>query len=81
MFIRKALLTDIIVMIFIQNLLLDKKKRDLESILFLHQKRINCWGKKNKKNNEDNVMGNNKKLQNCCKMFRDIEMKIWNDGV
>lgn len=25
-------------------------------------------------------MGNNKKLQNCCKMFRDIEMKIWNDG-
>ena len=24
-------------------------------------------------------MGNNKKLQNCCKMFRDIEMKIWND--
>ena len=25
-------------------------------------------------------MGNNKKLQNCCKMFRAIEMKIWNDG-
>lgn len=25
-------------------------------------------------------MGSNKKLQNCCKMFRDIEMKIWNDG-
>ena len=25
-------------------------------------------------------MGINKKLQNCCKMFRDIEMKIWNDG-
>ena len=24
-------------------------------------------------------MGSNKKLQNCCKMFRDIEMKIWND--
>lgn len=25
-------------------------------------------------------MDNNKKLQNYCKMFRDIEMKIWNDG-
>ena len=24
-------------------------------------------------------MNNIKKLQNCCKMFRDIEMKIWND--
>ena len=24
-------------------------------------------------------MGNIKKLQNCCKMFRDIEMHIWND--
>ena len=25
-------------------------------------------------------MNNNKKLQNCCKIFRDIEMHIWNDG-
>lgn len=25
-------------------------------------------------------MGSNKKLQNCCKMFRNLEMKIWNDG-
>ena len=25
-------------------------------------------------------MNNIKKLQNCCKMFRDIEMKIWNGG-
>ena len=25
-------------------------------------------------------MNNIKKLQNCCKMFRDIEMHIWNDG-
>lgn len=24
-------------------------------------------------------MNNIKKLQNCCKMFRDIKMKIWND--
>ena len=24
-------------------------------------------------------MNNIKKLQNCCKIFRDIEMKIWND--
>ncbi len=25
-------------------------------------------------------MSSNKKLQNCCKMFRDLEMKIWDDG-
>ena len=65
-------------MIGIQNLLLDKKKRDFKNILFLYQKHIDCWGKRIK-NNGDNIMDNNKKLQNCCKMFRDIEMKIWKD--
>ena len=25
-------------------------------------------------------MNNIKKLQNCCKTFRDLEMHIWNDG-
>ena len=25
-------------------------------------------------------MGSNKKLQNCCKMFRTLEMKIWDNG-
>lgn len=25
-------------------------------------------------------MSSNKKLQNCCKMFRKLEMKIWDNG-
>ena len=78
MFIRKVSLKPIIGIIGIQKSLLDKRKRDFKNILFLYQKRINCWGKRIK-NNEDNIMDSNKKLQNCCKMFRDIEMKIWND--
>ena len=67
-------------MIGIQKLLLDKKKKGFENILFLYQKHINCWEKsKIIVRSKDRTMNNIKKLQNCCKMFRDIEMKIWND--
>ena len=50
MFIRKVSLKHIIVTIGIQNMLLDKKKKDFKNILFLYQKHMNYWGKKMRNN-------------------------------